>query len=103
MKKPTKSEARAFMTMVLVNAMTAPKKPAPTPDLDLAVSRISAVRSFAELVTAQKDHGYVPTLRTDAYRGKRNAGLRQDVLAVRAALRERGLKCWPDRVEGEAP
>lgn len=99
MRKPTKSEAREFMTMVLVNAMTSPR--ASTVELDARVRRISACKSFAELEAAQKDHGYVPTLRTEAYRGKRNAGLREDVLAVRAALRERGLKCWPERVEGE--
>jgi hypothetical protein len=101
--KPTKTEARAFLTRVLVAAMHAPKAaPAPSPELDAAVSRVMAFRSFAELEAAQRDHGYVPTLRTDAYRGKRNASSREDVLTVRAALRDRGLKSWPERVEGES-
>lgn len=101
--KPTKKQARAFASLVLGHAVVASaKKLEDRAALDAALSRVSAFRAFADLAQAQRDHGYVPTLRTDAYRGKRNAGLRQDVLRVRAALRAAGLRAWPDRVEGEA-
>lgn len=67
-------------------------------DLDGLVRRTTAFRSVAEIETSQREHGYVPTLRTEHYR---SAARRADVLAVRAALRERGLRVWPERVEGE--
>lgn len=66
--------------------------------LDAAVRRIAAYRTFAELEASQREHGYVPTLRTESYR---SAHLRWAVLKVRAALRERGLRVWPEQVEGE--
>lgn len=70
-------------------------------NLDQSVARVMACRDFAGLLKSVVDDGYVPTLRTDLYRGKRNAVKRADVLAIRAELRARGHRVWPETVDGE--
>lgn len=59
-------------------------------DLDAATRMITASSTYDWLLDATAH--YVPTLRADAYRGKRQAAC----LMLRRALTENGRRVWPE-------
>ena len=65
-------------------------------EIDEVVGRISGFKSYGELVTAIKQHGYTPTVRADAEASPQR---REDGLKLRAALKADGLPMYPETLE----